>query len=249
MENLLSFILFIFSFFYGGQTELPTVSPVPDAQLAEVVSVIDGDTIIVNVDGTQETVRYIGIDTPEPYRDGEPACFSAQATKRNTQLLADAQVTLVADTEDRDRYDRLLRYVYADDVFVNHVLVAEGFATTLSIRPNTQQAARFAAAQTEAQEAKLGLWSACAEGSSSEVLEQTQTDPAEPVVVEATHMTDGQRRLLKRFGIDADTFVFTLDMIRCAETAVGEQRLQEITAGDTPSVLEGAALARCYVNL
>ena len=249
MENLLSFILFIFSFFYGGQSEPPTVPPVPDAQPVEVVSVIDGDTIIVNVDGTQETVRYIGIDTPEPYKDGEPACFSTQATNRNTQLLADAQVTLVADTEDRDRYGRLLRYVYADEVFVNQVLVAEGFATTLSIRPNTQQAERFATAQTEAQEANVGLWSACAEGSSPEDGELTLTDPAEPVVVDATQMTDGQRRLLRLFGIDTDRFVFTSDMIRCAETAVGEQRLQEITAGDTPSVLEGAALARCYVNL
>ena len=163
LETILAFIMSLVMQFLGGSSV--DMSPV-DISLdepisAEVLSVTDGDTIKVRIDGRTETVRYIGIDTPEPYRDGEPACYSKQATERNQMLVEGKVVQLVADAEDRDRFDRLLRYVYVDGELVNETLIAEGFATTLTIKPNTSKADQFANAEENAQAAGLGLWSAC----------------------------------------------------------------------------------------
>ena len=96
MEIIISFILaFITFWFGGGQAQLDSTQNSVVIETATVVRVIDGDTITVTIDDQEETVRYIGIDTPEPYRDGEPACYSKEATNRNTELVADAQVQLV----------------------------------------------------------------------------------------------------------------------------------------------------------
>ncbi|MFM2381515.1 MAG: hypothetical protein RLZZ76_282 [Candidatus Parcubacteria bacterium] len=156
LASLIALILSFFSGQFSGEENTilqPTV--------AEVVSVVDGDTIKVQIGGREETVRYIGIDTPEPYRDGEPACFSREATKRNTELVEGNEVRLVSDHEDEDKYGRLLRYVYVGDVFVNQTLIEEGYAKKLSIYPNTEHAAEFARIQSEAKEEKKGLWGAC----------------------------------------------------------------------------------------
>ena len=164
MEFLITILLWVLSFFgWGSADEMPTASA-PQSQhavTATVVRVVDGDTIVVRIYGAEETVRYIGIDTPEPYRDGEPACYSLEASLRNEELLAGKEVTLIPDSEDRDRYDRLLRYVYVDDVFVNEVLVREGYAETLSIPPNDTYAARFAELERTAKVDEIGLWEAC----------------------------------------------------------------------------------------
>ena len=101
---------------------------------AEVIRVIDGDTIEVTIDGKVEKVRYIGIDSPEPYSEEVPECFSKEASMANRNLVENKKVTLVPDLEDRDRYDRLLRYVYVGDVFVNKELVKDGFAEATNIR-------------------------------------------------------------------------------------------------------------------
>lgn len=163
MEIIIAFLLSIMTAWVGWGEVSPVSAPdVPSTTTAHVVRVIDGDTIVVEIEGVQETVRYIGIDTPEPYRDGQPACFSSEASVRNVELVAGREVLLIADSEDRDRYDRLLRYVYVDKLFVNEQLMIEGYATTLSIPPNTTHAASFQAAKEYAREAGLGLWSACA---------------------------------------------------------------------------------------
>ena len=161
--EIITFLLSVLALLWGtvDNTVSEHMSTTTDPVLAEVVRVIDGDTIAVSIDGVQETVRYIGIDTPEPYRDGEPACFSQEASDRNKQLVANQWVTLVADVENRDRYDRLLRYVYVDDVFVNEVLVADGYATALYIKPNVAKATQFSQLEDEAQAAGRGLWTAC----------------------------------------------------------------------------------------
>ena len=92
---------------------------------ARVVRVIDGDTIDVRIDGAADDVRvrYVGINTPE--RD-EP-CFR-DATDANSSMVAGREVTMVRDTSDTDRYGRLLRYIYVGDVFVNRVLIEQGYA-------------------------------------------------------------------------------------------------------------------------
>jgi micrococcal nuclease len=129
-----------------------------------VVRVVDGDTIHVRVDGRDERVRYIGIDTPEDVKPGTPVqCFARAAAAANDRLVAGREVRLVPDAEARDRYGRLLAYVFraGDGRFVNAELVRDGFARTLTIAPNVRYAQRFAGLAADARRAGRGLWSAC----------------------------------------------------------------------------------------
>jgi micrococcal nuclease len=139
--------------------------PVPPAN-AVVVSVVDGDTIVVRVGGRQEHVRLIGIDTPETVAPSKPVmCFGKEASHETAALLpAGTAVELVRDVEARDDYGRLLAYVYRapDRLFVNLRLAEEGFADALSIPPNTTYAGAFRAAVAGARAARRGLWGACA---------------------------------------------------------------------------------------
>lgn len=132
---------------------------------ARVVRVIDGDTILVRVGGDEETVRLLGIDTPESVDPRSPVeCFAKEASARATSLLPPGtDVRLVRDVEARDRYDRLLAYVYRSDdgTFVNLVLVADGYAEVLTYPPNVAHADELVAAASAARQAARGLWSAC----------------------------------------------------------------------------------------
>jgi micrococcal nuclease len=129
---------------------------------AEVLRVVDGDTIEVLLDGTEEDVRYIGVDTPESVAPGEPVeCYGEAASDFNAELVEGEDVSLVFDAELRDRYGRLLAYVYVGDVLVNAELVARGFARTLEIEPNTSKAPRFERLEQRAGAAGRGLWGAC----------------------------------------------------------------------------------------
>ena len=129
----------------------------------QVVRVVDGDTIKVRLDGGRiERVRYIGIDTPESVKPGTPVqCFAKKASHFNASLVSGRQVTLKTDAEERDRYGRLLAYVYTDGRFVNRELVARGYARTLTIPPNVAHADEFAQLARRAREAGVGLWQAC----------------------------------------------------------------------------------------
>ena len=122
--------------------------PDPDSTDARVVRIVDGDTIRVQFgDGREEPVRYIGIDTPER---GEE-CFQ-QASDANARLVEGARVRLERDVSERDRYDRLLAYVYReeDGVLVNEELVRQGYAVAKEYPPDTRLARRLAAAATGA---------------------------------------------------------------------------------------------------
>lgn len=99
-----------------------------------VVSVVDGDTIKVRINGQVETVRYIGVNTPE--RD-EPGF--AEATQKNRQLVAFRDVRLESDRSDEDAYGRKLRYVWAGRTFVNRELVRLGCAKVMVVWPNTKR--------------------------------------------------------------------------------------------------------------
>jgi micrococcal nuclease len=138
----------------------------PGATLSgRVVRVVDGDTIRVALGGRVERVRYIGIDTPESVKPDTPVqCYAHRAAAENARLVGGRRVRLVLDAEPRDRFGRLLAYVYrADDgVFVNAQLVRRGFARTLTIPPDVRFAARFRALAAQARRAHRGLWSACA---------------------------------------------------------------------------------------
>jgi micrococcal nuclease len=138
--------------------------PPGDDGRASVVRVVDGDTVEVRIGGREETVRLIGIDTPETVDPRSPVeCFGEEASDRAKALLpVGTEVRLVADVEPRDRYDRLLAYVYRDDgTFVNLALVEDGYASVLTYPPNVAHASEFTAAAARAREGGRGLWGAC----------------------------------------------------------------------------------------
>lgn len=133
----------------------------------EVIEVIDGDTITADIDGHIESVRFLGIDTPEvqnPYRDEE--CFGEEASARTKELLEGRDVVLEGDdgAGNRDKYNRLLRYVYVDDIFVNELLIREGLAYAYTDE-NYKYHDNFIAYEKEAYLEKAGLWAegACVE--------------------------------------------------------------------------------------
>jgi len=149
----------------GGDGRTSGLTAVPGTTLqARVIRVVDGDTIAVTIDGSREKVRYIGIDTPETKKPNTPVqCFGKAATHENERLVGRQNVRLVLDAEARDRYGRLLGYVYRakDGVFVNAELVRRGFATTLTIPPNVRFATLFSKLARDARRAGRGLWSRC----------------------------------------------------------------------------------------
>ena len=140
-----------------GEASLPSgglscsLRPPPDTVLVQ--RVVDGDTIVL---AGGERVRYLGIDTPEV--TGVPELFGPEATEANRRLVEGRRVRLERDVTDRDRFDRLLRYVYVDGVMVNAELLREGFAKVLVYPPDSRYAQCLAALEEEAREAGRGLW-------------------------------------------------------------------------------------------
>ena len=136
------------------------------AQLFKVLNAVDGDTIVI--EGNQ-TVRYIGIDTPEtkhPQKGVE--CYGKEAKKKNEELVEGKMVKLEKDVSESDKYGRLLRYVYlvnesspSSSLFVNEYLVREGFANASTYPPDVKFSELFLEAQNEAREKNKGLWSEC----------------------------------------------------------------------------------------
>jgi micrococcal nuclease len=134
----------------------------PRSATVDVTRVVDGDTIEVDLDGREEDVRYIGVDTPETVKPDTPVqCFGPQASAFNHGLVEGRRVRLVFGEERRDVYGRLLAYVYLGDRFVNAELVRRGLARTLTIPPNDRFAPRFERLQIAAARAGRGLWGSC----------------------------------------------------------------------------------------
>jgi micrococcal nuclease len=132
---------------------------------AVVVKVVDGDTLRVRLAGHDERVRLIGVDTPESVKPGTPVeCFAKEASGHTAELVPPGTaVRLVRDIEARDRYGRLLAYVYrrSDSLFVNLALARDGFAAPLTIPPNVAHAEEIAAAAGRARQRERGLWARC----------------------------------------------------------------------------------------
>jgi micrococcal nuclease len=132
-----------------------------------VTEVVDGDTVKVRMRARRgtRTVRYIGVDTPESVKPGEPVqCFARQASDFNQRLVEGRGVRLEIGRERTDRYGRLLAYVYVrgrDRRFVNEELLRRGYARTLAIPPNTDRAGRFAVIERRAKREQRGLWRVC----------------------------------------------------------------------------------------
>jgi micrococcal nuclease len=129
-----------------------------------VARVVDGDTIRVELPAGEEPVRYIGVDTPESVKPGSPVeCFAKRASAFNERLVGGERVRLVYDVERRDRYGRLLAYVYRarDGLFVNAELVRRGYATVATFPPNVRHEREFRRLAKRARMSGLGLWSKC----------------------------------------------------------------------------------------
>ncbi len=142
-----------------------TAAAPTDPGAATVVEVVDGDTVVVDIAGRHETLRLIGIDTPETVDpDQPPECWGAEASAHTKALLpAGTAVRLTRDVEARDRYDRLLVYVERteDGLFVNLDLVAGGWADDYPFPPNVAHQREFALAVSQARAEGLGLWGTC----------------------------------------------------------------------------------------
>jgi micrococcal nuclease len=138
--------------------------PGPSELSAEVIHVVDGDTVDVRLaDGSEDTVRYIGVDTPESVAPDQPVeCYGHRASDFNRALVLGETVRLRFDAERRDRYGRLLAYVYLGRRLVNATLVRRGLARPLTIPPNDSLAPRFERLARAAGRAGRGLWGACA---------------------------------------------------------------------------------------
>lgn len=132
---------------------------------AVVERIVDGDTLVARIGGRSETVRLIGIDTPESVAPTRPVqCFGEEASLYLAGLLpAGSGITLVRDVEARDAYDRVLGYIVRsrDGLFVNLELVTAGYAAAFNYPPNDHYATAFARAEAEAVAGGRGLWSAC----------------------------------------------------------------------------------------
>jgi micrococcal nuclease len=151
-----SLILFVFAFLLSACDDIAPANSsrgaVPRAdEVGRVVSVIDGDTIDVNINGEVFRVRYVGVNTPE--RD-EP-CYR-EATNANKALVEGQTVSLVKDKSDTDRFGRLLRYVYVGNTFVNRELVVQGYAEAVLYQPDDAFWSEFVDLEREAARASRG---------------------------------------------------------------------------------------------
>lgn len=154
-------------------SQSPTPSPTiqkedstQSGQLYKVLYAVDGDTIVIE---GKQTVRYIGIDTPEtkhPKKGVE--CFGQEAKKKNEELVGGKLVRLEKDVSESDKYGRLLRYVFVEDpisssssIFVNEYLVREGYANAATYPPDIKYSELFVEVQEEARRNNKGLWLEC----------------------------------------------------------------------------------------
>ncbi|MCC3144562.1 thermonuclease family protein [Halanaerobium sp. Z-7514] len=152
------------SYFYLGQDS---------AEELYVAQVIDGDTIRI---ASGESVRFIGIDTPEiDWENNEAEFYGWEARDYLQQKIAEKNVRLEYDQDREDHYGRLLAYVYLNDKHLNHDLLENGYATLMIVEPNNKYEAQFKNAAEEARRAKKGLWNKVEEFSSELPLLDYQT--------------------------------------------------------------------------
>jgi micrococcal nuclease len=142
----------------------PPPSTLPPGE-ATIIAVSDGDTILVSIQGVEEHVRLIGINTPETVKPNAPVeCYGPEASHLAKALLPKGTVVRIErDVEARDGYNRILGYVFRqpDGLFINLEMAKQGMAREMSIRPNLARQADFRAAIADAKDAHRGLWAAC----------------------------------------------------------------------------------------
>jgi micrococcal nuclease len=130
---------------------------------ATVIETIDGDTVVVRFDdGVVDTVRLLGVDTPETHHPDRPVeCYGPEASEYTRSRLLGQRVVLERDVESRDVYGRFLAYVRIDGARFNDELLRLGYARLLIIPPNGEHGRAMLDAELEAEHHSRGLWSAC----------------------------------------------------------------------------------------
>jgi len=149
-------------------------------ETAVATGVTDGDTVTVEMGGRSYRLRYIGIDAPETGFEQE--ALGAEATEENRRLVLGKPVRLERDVSDTDRFGRLLRYVWVDDIMVNAELVRLGYARVRRYPPDVRRHEALEAAQEEAQGARRGIWG----------LQVAVTPPGAPATPPRPAATPGQ---------------------------------------------------------
>lgn len=138
---------------YGAEPNSLCVPKNNQVDIAEVTRIIDGDTIVVNLNDQEYTLRYIGIDSPENGEAYDPASIYL-----NSEMVLNKTVYLVKDESDVDSFGRLLRYVFVGETFVNYELVKQGAARVGHWPPDTSCEQTFNEAETAARSFLVGLW-------------------------------------------------------------------------------------------
>lgn len=174
-------VLLLALLFLSGCFEQSTLIPV------EIVRIVDGDTLIVEFNnGVEERVRLLLVDTPEsvhPNKPVEPLGIEASEFAKESMPPGET-VYLEMDKDERDRYDRLLAYVWIDDVLFNEELIENGFARVAYVYPpNTRHVDRFYDAEDRAKQKKAGIWNiegyVTDEGFNPDIVEETMVNDTE----------------------------------------------------------------------
>lgn len=162
---------------------------------AMVIGVVDGDTVDVEINGRQERVRLIGVDTPEVHGQKEPYGPEASAFTKAT-LAPGTPVYLELDAQERDRYGRLLAYVWQEGgSLFNEALLIQGYAQLLTIPPNVRYVQRLQAAQERARAEGRGLWAETAPSQDAPPVRSGAEDGAFPPDAEGNCVLDGQEQI------------------------------------------------------
>jgi endonuclease YncB( thermonuclease family) len=148
------------------ESDLPQgVEPCREPALGRVISVTDGDTITVQTDRGYETVRLIGIDTPEVDHSGpDDECYGEEAKAFLSAMVKGEHVWLTFDAECEDHFERTLAYVHTsveENGFIQRLLLRDGWASAYAVNPNVSFRTLFESDQSEAQAAGNGLWGSC----------------------------------------------------------------------------------------
>lgn len=145
-----------------------TVIEEDSIKYGQVTRIVDGDTIIIEIDHERIKVRLTGVDTPESvgaYKDN-PEYYGKEASRYTQSELLDQWVYLEEDEEAYDKYDRYLAYIWLEEPNIESIrktcfnakLLLEGYATTIVVKPNTKYRDVFSGFETEAKQGGIGVW-------------------------------------------------------------------------------------------
>ena len=164
ISSIITFLIIVLAGVISQQNDVKKAVVTNQPGLYTVTRFTDGDTITIDMNGKAEKIRFIGVDTPETHKPNTPVqCFGPQAATRTKELLTNQKIRLVSDslTTNRDRYDRLLRYVYlTDGTNVNKKLIEEGYGFYYPYFPFTKSN-EFSVSQQNAIGKKTGIWAVC----------------------------------------------------------------------------------------